>query len=121
VSGLPPGGRVSKTRKGENRMSATTERRRPPSWLWGVPEAKRQELLSKRDSNGQAVWKIIPLPERQVLQRPISSTSDTALAKLGLLAEIRQDAVTCACESCGAPMGAERAKQTCEKCGGEQL
>lgn len=96
-------------------MRVTQERRQPPSWLWNVTETKRAQLLQKRDLKGRAVWKLDPMTEDPLVP-PRAVVSDLAFAKLGLLAELRQDPQTQECDTCRTPMRAERAIQVCEGC-----
>lgn len=96
----------------------STSTRSAPSWLWHVTEEKRQEMLSKRDSAGQAVWNLERLDDDQALGHPEASADLTETAHALLMAELRERPITEGCDMCGRTLSAARTKQVCQECYG---
>lgn len=97
-------------------MSVVLARRPAPSFLWGMSDAKREGLLAQKDKNGNPRYEIAPIREDQVFEQPNATWNDRAVAKLQVLAELRQDEKNTSCCRCGAHMSPEYAKQICETC-----
>ena len=92
--------------------------RSAPSHLWDVTEKQRRQRLAKKDEEGKAIWTIEHLSEDQAFmrQKPVTKTGQEGAAHRFLMAELREDPISEACETCRRPLTPQRVKQVCEGC-----